>query len=804
MFLDETTAAHLGWHEVLGLLSGEAATPQGRAFCLGAKPSARAEEIHQAQERCRQLASLLDQGISPPIESIDEVTDDLERARKQGVLAPEAVQNIGRAMLVSSRVRHYLLDEGSQAGGALTDLARGTHDLSSAGRDFVDAFDETGTLRDTASPDLGPLRREARTLADKIRTRLERMMRSSKVAACLHEAYITQRGDRYVLPVRADAHDPLPGIVHDTSQSGATLFIEPADLVEDGNRLKIAQAAAAEEERRILAEYTEEIAQQADRLEDNLTALAEFDFVLASVRLGRKLQARLIEVGGDGFHLLQARHPLMRLEFGEVVPNDIRLADRQHCLVVTGPNAGGKTVALKTVGLIAVMAHAGLPVPAQEGSRIGLFSNLHAVIGDAQDIHRGLSTFSAHIERISGILRHARRSTLVLLDELAADTDPSHGAALARSILESLVESGVTTMVTTHLEELKHLAYQDEQFANASVGFDLETLKPTYILHPDVPGRSLTLDIARNLGIDREIIARAERHLDGAERQIDGLLESLEEERQHMIQLRAQFEERSREMESQAQKHARASEELSDRKKELLDLERSAVFEEIKKMRQEVAGIIESLKGDPSMKVAVGASKQLLEMQSRLEEKKKTRRRPAEQRGKAVKPEDLQDGDRVLVTILGKEGEITSVDKHSGMVSVRLGALRTRVAVEQVRLLDGVPGGTKKRQRKKAPYRTPSTAVPAAQSREPAEVRTPANTLDLRGLRVEEALDEVDKFLDKVFGAGEAAAFLIHGHGTGTLKAAVREYLKASPYPQHFRTGTPEEGGDGITVVKLK
>jgi len=805
MFLDETTATHLGWTEVLELLSAGAVTPQGRAFCLTVRPSAQIEEIQRVQERCRQLTFLLDQGATPPIESIEDVTGELERARKQGVLSPEAVQNVGRAMLVSSRVRRYLLDDGHRAapkgtaqtaGGALTDLARGTQDLSSTGRDFVEAFDETGALRDTASPDLGPLRRVARTLADKIRTRLERMMRSSKVAACLHEPYITQRGDRYVLPVRADAHDPLPGIVHDTSQSGATLFVEPADLVEDGNRLKIAQAAAAEEERRILAEYTAEIAQNADRLEDNLTALAEFDLVLAAVRLGRKLQGRLIDVQGAGFHLLQARHPLMSLESGKVVPNDIRLPDRQHCLVITGPNAGGKTVALKTVGLIAAMAHAGLPVPAGEGSRIGLFENLHAVIGDAQDIHRGLSTFSAHVERISKILKKAGRATLVLLDELAADTDPSHGAALARSILESLADGGVTTAVTTHLEELKHLAHSDERFANASVGFDLETLRPTYLLHPDVPGRSLTLDIARNLGVDHQIISRAEQYLAGSERQIDSLLKSLEEERQHMIQVRADFERRSQEAENQAQKHAKAFEELSDRKQELLEKERGAIFGEIKKIRQEVAELIEGLKRDPSMKAAVGASQRLKELQTQVQEKKKkTRRKPAGQRGKAVKASDLHEGDRVLVTILGKEGEVSSVDRHSGMIGVTLGAMRTRVAVEQVRLLEK----QKKPKGEKAAYRSTVATIP-----EPAEVRTSSNTLDLRGTRVDEALDQVDKFLDQLFGSGEAAAFIIHGHGTGALKAAVRAYLKDSPYPQHFRTGTPEEGGDGITIVKLK
>jgi DNA mismatch repair protein MutS2 len=263
-----------------------------------------------------------------------------------------------------------------------------------------------------------------------------------------------------------------------------------------------------------------------------------------------------------------------------------------------------------------------------------------------------------------------------------------------------------------------------------------------------------------------------------------------------MIQVREDFEKRSQEAQSQAQKHAQAFEELSDRKKELLEKERGAIFGEIKKIREEVAELIENLKRDPSMKAAVGASQRLKELQTQVQEKKKkTRRKPTGQRGKAVNASDLREGDRVLVTILGKEGEVTSVDRHSGMIGVTLGAMRTRVAVEQVRLLEK----PKKTKGKKAAYRPPVAVSP-----EPAEVRTTANTLDLRGTRVDEALDQVDKFLDQVFGSGEAAAFIIHGHGTGALKAAVRAHLKDSPYPQHFRTGTPEEGGDGITVVRLK
>lgn len=787
----------LGWDEIRGHLAAEAVTPHGRARCQALEPATRTGEIHARQQRCRQLQHLLDEGILPPLEPVEEVEADLVRAGKQGVLVPEAVRRVGQAMRISSRLRGFLLEEGHRAGGALTELARGSHDLSGPGRDLLAAFDDGDTLRDSASPALGPLRRTARDLAARIRRRLEEILRNPRRAVCLREPYVTQRGDRYVLPVRADAPSSFPGIVHDTSQSGATLFVEPAELVEEGNRLKIAHAAVVEEERRILAEYSAEIAGLADALRDNLAMLAGFDLVHAAQRLGDRLQGRLIEVGGDELRLLAARHPLMRLGGEQVVANDIRLGPGRRCLVVTGPNAGGKTVTLTTTALVVLMAQAGLPVPAGEGSCIPAFSRLRAVIGDAQDIHRGLSTFSAHVAHIAAILQEADGATLVLLDEVAADTEPRHGAALACALLEHLVARGSTVVVTTHFDQLKQLAYRDERFANASVGFDTERMQPTYTLHPDVPGRSLTFDIARRLALPDEVLQAAAARLDPSGWKTEQMLESLDRERHALQELRGELATRTREATEAAAVHRREAEELSATRARILAGQREALIAEIQEARREAATLLERLRTDPAMPSAVAAGRRLKSMEDELRTGPRTGNQPAPAPPVPAGADEppLQPGDRVVVTHLDKEGEVVSVDPRAGMVSVRLGStMRTRVAVEQIRRLGPAP----------RPHQAPPSPAPVEETGGEDAPRTVDNQVDLRGLRVEEALEATERFLDRLFGAGRTTAYIVHGHGTGALKSAVRDYLRTSPYPVHFRAGAPGEGGDGITVVKMK
>ncbi len=802
MKLDAETASLLGWDKIRQALADRARTPLGRKACLELTPSRDEQVIARAQARHRQLAWLSDQGKGLPVEAIEDLQDDLVRAAKGGVLDGEAVGRVALAMIVSTQVRTFLMTEGDQAGEALVDLARGSHDLAAVGRDLAGAFEPDGRLRASASEALFGLRRAADRLAEAIRARLERMIRGGRVAAALSEPYVTLRADRYVLPVRSDSRGEVAGIVHDTSQTGATLFIEPSAIIDDGNRLKIAQAKVVEEERRILAEYSREIAAATGQLKDNLAMLAKADLQRAVLELGQAFDGLLPELGGAGFALAAARHPLMALSDEPVVANDIELPSGRQALLVTGPNAGGKTVVLKTLGLCCLMAQAGLPLPAAEGSRLAIFGHLGAVIGDAQDIAQGLSTFSAHIERIGRILTRADATSLVLLDELAADTDPRHGAALAVAILQELADTGATALATTHYEELKQLPFEDERFANASVGFDLERMQPTFSLHPEVPGRSLTLDIARRLGLSDKLLARAAERLAGAEHQLDEMLERLEQERQALSAVRGELSAARAKAEREVLEHRQASEELDQRRKQLLGEGREAVLAEIADVRQEVARVIEQIRtGAADMRTAVDGSHKLIALEEQVARDLQALDGAAPPASAPAEPPALHPGDRVRVLSLDKIGPISSIDRAGAMVTVQLGSVRTRVPRELIELVErGREPNPPKRPRREGGTtpRTSDTPQPRTQ------VRSSLNTLDLRGQRADEAADAVDKFLDDLFGAGEPAAFIIHGHGTGALRAAVRDYLASSPYPRAFRAGTPEEGGDGVTVVSLR
>ena len=805
MRLDPDTLELLGWPRICAALAGRARTPQGAHQCRELAPQRDLDRLAAEHERLRQLAWLLDRNRPPPIEAIEEVEADLQRATKGGVLDAEALLRVARAMRVSSRVRAYLMDAGHQAGGALLELARGSHDLEPAGRDLAAAFEADGRLRDSASAELFALRRRAAKLADGLRARLERMIRTKRVADALSEPYVTLRSERHVLPVRSDSRGEVAGIVHDTSQSGATLFVEPAAVIDDGNRLKIAQGETAEEERRILAAFSREVAERAGALRDNVAALARADRQLAIVELGRALDGHLPELDGSGFALLAARHPLMALAGEPVVTNDIELAPERRALVVSGPNAGGKTVVLKTLGLCCLMAQAGLPIPAAEGSRLAAFDSLAAVIGDSQDISQGLSTFSAHVARIAAIMDRAGPASLVLLDELAADTDPRHGAALAAAILEELVERDATVLATTHYELLKQLPYDNPAFANASVGFDVERMEPTFRLHPDLPGRSLTLDIARRLGLAEPLLERAARRLAGGEQELDRMLESLESERSALEALRREMAAARARAEREVLEQRRAGQQLEQHRQQLLEQGRGELLAEIDSARARVAELIESLRTAPDMRRAVAASHELIELQRTLREQSAPTATETDSAAEAAPAPattgEPRPGDRVRVQPLDKVGQVVSLDRAGRMVSVRLGPAHTRVPLERVSLVERAPARPEPRP---AAQRSvpggPGPGRPAA----PAEVRTPRNTLDLRGQRVDEALARVERFLDDLFGAGEPSAFIVHGHGTGALRAAVREHLADSPYARHFRAGTDTEGGDGVTVVALK
>lgn len=795
MYLEESTIRQLGFDEIREALARHALTPQGKALCRALTPTCDIDQIKRAQARIQQLTALIDRGGALPIEEVEDVEDDLSRATKSGTLTPEAIRRVARTMVVSSHVRQVLMAAPRSPTDAFVELSRESHDLLGQGHDLLKAFDETGELRDSASPELFEARRRARSLAESIRLRLEKMIRQSTVAACLQEPIITLRQDRYVLPVRSDTHGPITGIVHDTSQSGATLFIEPHEIIEDGNRLKIATAEVHEQQQRILQEYSHEIASSTEQIRDNLRMLAAADLVAAAAKLKRTLKGELIDLTGEAFALRQARHPGLVLAGVAVVPNDIELPKGRRALVVSGPNAGGKTVVLKTVGLIALMAQAGLPIPVAEDSQGVIYNRLFAVIGDDQDLHRGLSTFSAHVAALARILERAGPGTLVLLDELAQDTDPRHGAALAGAIIRALVRRGATVLVSTHFEELKTLAYHDQLVANASVGFDLENLRPTFVLHPDIPGRSLTLDIARKWQIPESVVADAAAQLDSSEQRFDQMLTNLERERQVLAELKNDFSARLKEVEQEALEQQQTRAELERQREELRTKASQELLADVHSKRREAAAVIESLKRAPSLKRAVQVSEALKRREKELLEQ--NHQPGPEPPDTGVSAEALAIGDRVRVTHLNQIGHIVSLERDDRAATVQLGSMRIEVPLQQLRAQKKNPSP------KKQPKRAPTSNHPSTETAK-FEVRSSTNTLVLRGMRADEALHLLDSFLDRLFGADEHYAFLIHGHGTGALKTAVRKYLKRSPYAQNFRSGTLEEGGDGVTVVKLK
>jgi DNA mismatch repair protein MutS2 len=793
MFIEESTAQQLGFDEVREALAREALTPQGKALCRALAPTSDIGEIQRAQARIKQLIALMDRGGALPIEEIDDIEEDLSRATKFGTLTPEAIRRVARAMLISSKVRKVLLTTSDPQTEALSELGGNCHDLLGPGQDLLKAFDESGELRDSASPELFEARRKARGLAESIRHHLEKMIRQPSVAVCLQEPIITLRQDRYVLPVRSDTRGPITGIVHDTSQSGATLFIEPHEVIEDGNRLKIASAEVHEQQQRILQEYTSEIASLTEKIHDNLHSLAAADFVSAAAKLKKTLKGELIDVTGEGFALRRARHPGLALAGSDAVPNDIELPKGRRALIVSGPNAGGKTVVLKTVGLMSLMAQSGLPVSAAEDSRIGIYTHIFAVIGDEQDLHRGLSTFSAHVAALARIFKQAGPKTLVLLDELAQDTDPRHGAALAGAIVRALVASGAVVLVSTHFEEIKTLAYHDPLVANASVGFDLENLRPTFILHPNTPGRSLTLDIARKWRIPESVVADAAAQLDNAEQRFDVMLANLERERQALAELQHELSARLTEVEQEAAKQKQTSADLDRQREELHTTAARQLRAEIQEKRREVASLIESLKRAPSIKRAVEASETLKRREAEHLDQVQNQGTKAPDSGSLA--EEIAPGDQVRITHLNQIGQVVSLDKADQTAMIQVGSMRIQTPLQQIRAYK--KSSTKQIQQKRpTPVQT--------NTHQPPEARSSTNTLVLRGMRADEALGLVDSFLDRLFGSDEHYAFLIHGHGTGALKKAVREYLKHSPYAQNFRKGTLEEGGDGVTVVKLK
>jgi DNA mismatch repair protein MutS2 len=790
------TRADLEWDRVLGALVDRCAGPLGRGLAAALPFASTREEARALLAQAAEARRQLEDGRPLPTGEVDDVGEAIERARVGGVLSPVELRAIGKLLGAARALRRFLGARRAEL-PALFDACSTDPTLDVLADEITGSFEADGTLSDRASPRLRELRGEWHAARQRMLSRMEELM--SRHEAVLQDRFVTEREGRWVLPVRSDSHERFPGIVHATSASGATLFVEPRAVVPMGNRLKVLEAEVKREEEAAYARLTGLVSDALTSVQAAAHALAVADVRAATARLARDLDLVFPTVVDEPrLVLLRARHLLLALDLPGVVASDVSI-EAGHAMVVSGPNAGGKTVALKTMGLAALLVRAGVPVPCAEGSVVGLFDVVLTDVGDDQSLQRNLSTFSAHVKNLAEILVETGRGALVLLDELAGGTDPREGEALAAGVLDSLCARGGAVAATTHYEGLKALALADDRFVNASVGFDLATMTPTFRLAIGVPGSSSALAVARRYGMPSTVIERAERFLTREVQGFEAVVKKLHDERAALELARSAAEEREREALSvrtslEAELQAARSREkrvLADEARELLDRLRRAREElreaqarlRAKKVEPEALREAERAIARVAGQVAIGGVLEPLLAS------------PDEEPRDPVRAPDLRKGTRVWVPRLRAEAEVVEV--MGDQVRVAAGPLKLVVVATELR---AVP-------RPEAP---PSRPVSRAASRlerlvpaDQAPIQTRDNTCDLRGLRVDDAVAMATSFLDRALTEGRPAVFLLHGHGTGALREALRRELSSSRYVARFRGGESDQGGDGVTVVWL-
>lgn len=779
--MDPKTLQMLEWPLVIDLLAAQASNPMGEDRCRALDVLTRLDEVSLALRLTTECKDLLRVTGSLPLGGIADIRTALKRASQGLTLQGEELIAIANTVKAGKRLKEYLAERAEDF-PALAELAEPIAGLGELANAIAVSFDASGEVADSASAELGRIRQRIREAQTKVRQTLQRII--SGQASSLQEAIVTMRGDRYVLPVRADAKSAVPGIVHDQSSSGATLYVEPMAVVDLNNNLRQAQLAERAEIERILTALTDRVRAQLDPLLWNCEAYAEIDFTHAKARLSQTLDGAPPRLNRDGeTRLYKARHPLLAARLGkQVVPTDIAVGGQYTILLITGPNTGGKTVALKTLGLVTLMTQAGLHPPAEPGSQVGVVEALFADIGDEQSLSQNLSTFSGHMTNIIRILAEADRRTLVLLDELGAGTDPAEGAALGRAIVETLLERGTRLVATTHYGELKMLRYQHAGIQNAAVEFDLETLSPTYRLLMGVSGQSNAVAIAQRLGLAEPLVARARDLLESKATETAEVMAQVERDRHHAAEILHRAEKARARAEAMKVEYEEKLQKWHEERRTLEAKAKEKVEQQVRSAKGEIAAIIRELQGVRTAPAAQRANERL----DKFQKQKKPQGPPP------PKQEQLTVGKTVFLPKLGQNGKVMTLPDNDGNLSVQVGILTVTVNRRDLTLKSGAQLVDEV---KPQPRRTGTIVLPSA---------PPGLSCDLRGLLVHEAIAEADKYLDQAYGGQLKTATLIHGAGTGALRNGLRDWLKDNPVVASFRPGEAVEGGDGVTVVTLR
>ncbi|HHY18797.1 MAG TPA: endonuclease MutS2 [Firmicutes bacterium] len=776
--MDEKTLKLLEYNKIKVELAKFATSSMGKDLVLELRPFDNPMRITHELRETKEAFSMLNLAKEPPLGGIRDVKDAILRAQKGSILEGSELLDITDTLRATLKMSQYLEGCGHPW---LEQLGFRLSPLPNLSRAIDETFDDQGEIIDSASLELEKIRKELKIASARLEDRLNSLIRSQEVRKYLQDPIITLRGDRMVIPVKQECRALVPGIVHDQSASGATLFVEPAQVVDLNNNIRVLKEREKEELRRILKELSNQVGLEKDKLLLNVETLARLDFAFAKARYAISLKATepVMNMSSEGyFDVSQARHPLLK---GDVVPIDFRLGKDFNTIVITGPNTGGKTVTLKTIGLMVLMAQSGLYIPALEGSKLAFRKNVYADIGDEQSIEQSLSTFSSHLTNIISILKKADSDSLVLLDELGAGTDPQEGAALAIAILDELHQRKAMTVATTHYSDLKSYAYLTEGVENASVEFDPETLSPTYKLLIGIPGRSNALNIAQRLGLEKSVVDSARSKLSTETLEAGVLIERLEENRRLSEEYKKEAYKLKSEAEELKEKYEKANLELQKERQELIQKYNLLVLEEIEKNKKNIENLIANIRESQSIEKAQELRKEMGKKENRL----KKELDEAEKKRRDLKPQkEFSIGQEVVLKHSNLPATILEIEGNKALVQA--GIMKVSVPLVDLDI-------SNKKPEKKVRF-----------TRYSSSKETISTELNVIGKTVEEAVNEIDQYLDSAFLSGLNSVRIIHGKGTGALRKGIQDYLVSHPQVKEFRDGGQGEGGIGATVVELK
>ncbi len=774
--------------KILKMLSSKCDTGLGRELAEDLRPVSVLNMVERWQKETTEGCSVLEK-ISIRLSGVTDIRPFLIRCQRGGTLNSKQLREIADNLTAFKRIKKQIQEYDT---GMILSMTKVIEDFSSLEALLLRSINEEGEVTDAASVELAAIRRQKKISQVRIQRELEKFLRSTTTSKYLQENIVTQRNDRYVVPVKIENKAQVPGIVHDQSASGATLFIEPMAVVEANNQLNQLRSSELKEIERILVSLSVRVSDGVESIKEALNIIAELDFILSKARLSLEMNANEPLLNDNGYlRLVNARHPLLKVE---VVPISLDLGDRHRTMVMTGPNTGGKTVALKTVGLLTLMTQAGLHVPAEAGTIMAVFDSILADIGDEQNIEQSLSTFSGHMKNIVEIFSKASSNSIVLLDELGAGTDPAEGAALAMGILEQLHMLKVRTLATTHYSSLKSFAYDHEEMENASVEFDSLTLKPTYRILQGIAGSSNAFEVASRLGLEEEVIEKAKMFLGDEQLKLRKLMENLEESQRKIHQNQRFMDEEKDEINRLKRQLEENASFLEQRKKEIIQKAREEALLIVNQAKRKTERMIKEMgrvarEKDPNKRNGVY---QRLKDEFKDSQKQLIDEMDSMERQFQLPVENVEIGDLVFIKSMKQKGKVLEFNHDNQEVVVQVGIMKVCTDFSDLKGIDD---------KSKLPQTLEKSAAPGLLFQKTMEIKT---ELDLRGTTLQEAIERVEKYFDDACLAGLGNVYLIHGKGTGALRKGLHEFLASHNQVKSFKLSEYGEGGSGVTVVSLK